>query len=103
MPNVEEFQDATEGFQIMGDVSRLRIFWVLCHTEECGICIAEAVNMTAAAVSHHLKILSMNDLITSHRNGKEVYYALAQNKRAKLLHKMVDDYFQLTCPNKGID
>ncbi|MDL2218202.1 metalloregulator ArsR/SmtB family transcription factor, partial [Christensenellaceae bacterium OttesenSCG-928-M15] len=102
MPDADHFAQAAATFQQLCDGSRLRILWLLCHCEECVINIAAAVNMSSAAVSHHLKNLRLNGLITSRRAGKEVYYTLADTKTAQLVHGMVDDFFELTCPNKGL-
>lgn len=102
MPDNEGFEDAAGIFQQLGDPSRLRILWLLCHCEECGINIAAAVNMSSAAVSHHLKTLKLHGVIQSRRAGKEIYYRLADNEKAQLIHRMVDDYFHLSCPGQGI-
>ena len=102
MPGIEYFSDAASIFQQLGDGSRLRILWLLCHCEECGINIAAAVNMSPAAVSHHIKTLKLSGLISSRREGKEVYYKLADTEKAQLIHRMIDDLFQMTCPSKGI-
>lgn len=102
MPEDDYFQDAASIFQQLCDGSRLRILWLLCHCEECGVNIASAVNMSTAAVSHHLKTLKLHGLITSRRSGKEVYYTLADTEKAQLIHQMVDDFFQMTCPGKGL-
>ncbi len=98
MPEASQFLEASMTFQQLCDGSRLRILWLLCHSEECVSNIAAAVNMSDAAVSHHLKTLKLNGLITSRRDGKEVYYTLSDSKRARLVHQMIDDYFQLNCP-----
>lgn len=103
MPDAEHFNEAADAFSQLCDGSRLRIFWLLCHCEECGVNIAAAVGQSSAAVSHHLKTLKLHGLITSRRAGKEVYYTLADTATARLIHRMVDDYFQLSCPGKGID
>jgi len=102
MPDVDYFLDAAAVFQQLCDGSRLRIFWLLCHCEECGNNIAAALGMSPASVSHHLKTLRLHGLIRSRRAGKEVHYSLADNERAQLVHQMVDDYFQMSCPEKGI-
>ena len=102
MPEVNDFIQAASIFQQLGDGSRLRILWLLCHCEECGINIAAAVDMSTAAVSHHLKSLRLHGLIISRRKGKEVYYTLADTEAANLIHQMVDAYFQMTCPSKGL-
>lgn len=102
MPDIDHFFAAAPVFQQLSDSSRLRILWLLCHTEECGNNIAAALGMSPAAVSHHLKSLKSHNLIRGRRSGKEVYYKLADNEGAHLVHKMVDDYFQMTCPEKGL-
>lgn len=53
-----------------------------------------------AAVSHHLKTLRLHGLLRSRREGKEIHYTLADNEKARLLHRLIDDYFQLECPLK---
>lgn len=102
MPEPVHFDKAADIFKQLCDSSRLRILWLLCHCEECGVNIAAAVGMSGAAVSHHLKSLKLHGLITSRRAGKEVYYTISDTKTAALIHRMVDDYFQLSCPNKGL-
>lgn len=101
MPGPDDFVQAAAIFQQLCDGSRLRILWLLCHCEECGINLAAAVGMSNAAVSHHLKSLKLHGLITSRRSGKEVYYTLASTETAQLVHQMIDDYFQMSCPNQG--
>lgn len=102
MPEPKYFLQAAAIFQQLCDGSRLRILWLLCHCEECVNNIAAAVGMSNAAVSHHLKSLKLHGLISSRRSGKEVYYTLADAEAAHLIHRMVDDYFQMSCPNKGL-
>lgn len=102
MPDEKYFSDASAVFQQLCDGTRLRILWLLCHCEECGINIAAAIGMSTAAVSHHLKSLKLSGLISSRRDGKEVYYTLADTETAHLTHQMIDNFFQMTCPNKGI-
>lgn len=101
MPEAEDFARAASMFQQLGDSTRLRILWLLCHCEECGVNIAAAVGQSTAVVSHHLRLLRLNGLVSSRRDGKEVYYTLADTVLARLLHRMVDDLFQVTCPNCG--
>lgn len=102
MPEDTYFSDAAAMFQQLCDGTRLRILWLLCHCEECGINISAAIGMSTAVVSHHLKTLKLSGLISSRRDGKEVYYTLADSEKAELIHKMVDDFFHMTCPNKGL-
>lgn len=98
MPSEEEFRGVSYLFQQLGDPSRLRILWLLCHSEECVCNLAAAAQMSAPAVSHHLRSLKQGGLITSRREGKEVYYTLTDTVQAKLLHKAVDALFEISCP-----
>ncbi|MDU4960394.1 MAG: metalloregulator ArsR/SmtB family transcription factor [Sporomusaceae bacterium] len=99
MPNADRIAEAAAAFQQLGDSSRLRILWLLCHCEECVSNIAAAVNMSGPAVSHHLRNLKQHGLVSSRRIGKEVHYTLADNQKASLIHQMIDDFFLLCCPN----
>lgn len=102
MPDADKFMEAAATFQQLCDASRLRIFWLICHSEECVSNIAAAVEMTDAAVSHHLRTLKMHTLVKSRRVGKEVHYSLAKNEKAQLAHQMTDDYFRMSCPGCAI-
>ena len=98
IPSEQQFFMAADIFSMLCDSTRLRILWLLCHTEECVSDIATAVEMSSPAVSHHLKTLKQSGLITSRREGKEVLYKLASTKEATLVHHMIDDIFEINCP-----
>ena len=98
IPTEQQFFMAADVFSMLCDSTRLRILWLLCHTEECVSDIAAAVNMSSPAVSHHLRNLKQSGLITSRREGKEVLYSLAKTKEATLVHHMIDDIFEINCP-----
>ena len=84
------FEDAADIFSLVSDSTRLKIFCLLCHTEDCVINIAAAVQMSSPAVSHHLRVLKNARLISSRKAGKEVYYTVADTREAELLHAAVD-------------
>ena len=100
MPEVDDFQVVADIFKQLGDGNRIRIFWLLCHCEECVINLSAMVGMSSPAVSHHLKQLKGARLITSRRDGKEVYYRAAPNERAQLLHQMIEKMVQIACPSE---
>lgn len=102
MPDAEQFSEAAATFQQLCDASRLRIFWLICHSEECVSNIAAAVEMSDAAVSHHLRTLKMHRLVKSRRVGKEVHYSLGEGEKAQLAHRMADDFFHMNCPGCGM-
>ena len=99
MPSVEQFQILSDIFKQLGDGSRIRIFWLLCHCEECVINLSSMVEMSSPAVSHHLKQLKAGGLIVSRRDGKEVYYKAAETERAQLLHHMIEAMVEIACPS----
>ncbi len=98
MPDPCDFASLSAAFKHLSDSSRLRIFWLLCHCEECVINISALVGMSSPAVSHHLRLLKDAGYITSRRSGKEVYYTAAETKTAHLLHDMIKQLLELECP-----
>ena len=98
MPDSEEFSTIADMFKLLGDSSRIRIFWLLCHCEECVTNLSAMVQMSAPAVSHHLKLLRATGLIVSRRAGKEVYYKAAETQQVQQLHHMIENMVEITCP-----
>lgn len=97
MPKMEDFAVISGIFKLLSDASRIRIFWLLCHCEECVINISALVDMSSPAVSHHLKLLHDKGLIVSRRDGKEVYYKAAETEQAELLHQMIEMMEKISC------
>ena len=95
------FQRIADIFRQLGDPSRIRIFWLLCHCEECVANISALVDMSSPAVSHHLRQLREAGLITSRRDGREVYYKAADTIEAQLLHKVTERVMEISCPRGG--
>ncbi len=94
----EHFQIVADIFKMLGDTTRIRIFWLLCHCEECVINISAMLEMSSPAVSHHLRPLKNSGLIISRREGKEVYYRAADTPQARLLHEMIEQVMEIACP-----
>ena len=100
---VAHFAAAAEVFKQLSDPTRVRIFWLLSHREECVINIAALLDMSSPAVSHHLRSLAQSGLIESRRCGKEVYYKAGDTMQIKLLHEIVEQVMQIACPEKAVD
>lgn len=79
MPEETELYDLAELFKVFGDSTRIRILFVLFEAEVCVYDLAEALNMTQSAISHQLKILKQSRLIKGRRDGKHIFYSLADD------------------------
>lgn len=100
---IEQFDTVAEIFHQLGDPTRVRIFWLLSHQEECVVNLSAMMNMSSPAVSHHLRSLHACGLITSRRDGKEVYYRAADTEECKLLHKTIEQVMEIACPESSED
>lgn len=98
LPDAESFQDLAEVFRQLSDGSRLRLFWILCHCEECVTNLSAMMGMSSPAISHHLRQLKNANLITSRRDGKEVYYKAADVPASQILHDAFEALMAIQCP-----
>ena len=98
-----DFSAASDVFRQLADPTRVRIFWLLSHREECVINIAAMLEMSSPAVFHHLKTLTDSGLLVSRRDGREVYYKTADSELTRLLHELVEQVMQIACPEKTVD
>lgn len=79
MPEETELYDLAELFKVFGDSTRIRILFVLFEAEVCVCDLAHVLNMTQSAISHQLKILKQSKLVKSRREGKSIFYSLADD------------------------
>lgn len=98
LDQIENFQVVAEVFKQLCDTTRIRIFWLLCHCEECVINISAMMQMSSPAISHHLRTLRSSGLIVSRRVGKETYYRASDSPQSSLLHQMIERVMEITCP-----
>ena len=96
----EDFAAVAEVFRLLDDSTRLRIFWLLCHCEECVINIAALTEMSSPAVSHHLRLLKSSGLIVARRAGKEMYYRAADTEIVDALHRTFEEVARISCPTE---
>ena len=78
-PDMDMLCDLADLFKVFGDTTRMRILYALSESEMCVCAIAEYLAMTQSAVSHQLKVLKDNHLVHARREGKTIYYALADD------------------------
>ena len=77
MPDEEILYDLAELFKIFGDSTRIKILYVLSEAEMCVCDIAQLLGLTQSAVSHQLRALKQSKLVKYRREGKTVFYSLA--------------------------
>ena len=82
MPPEEELQDLAEFFKVFGDATRLKILSVLLCSEMCVYDIATLLGM-----SHQLRVLKQMDLVKNRRDGKTIFYALADDHIITILNQ----------------
>lgn len=77
MPAEEELRDLADFFKVFGDYTRIRILYVLFQSEMCVCDLAQTLDMTQSAISHQLRVLKQMKLVSNRREGKTVFYSLA--------------------------
>ena len=90
MPGEDELCDLAELFKVFGDSTRIRILFALFRSEICVCDLAELLQMTQSAVSHQLRILKQARLVKSRREGKQVYYFLADDHVRTIIDQGLD-------------
>lgn len=79
LPAEEALCDLSDLFKVFGDTTRMRILFSLFESELCVCAIAELLGMTQSAISHQLKVLKKYNLVGNRREGKTIYYFLADD------------------------
>ena len=85
LPEMEQLLRLADLFKNFGDGTRVRILYVLLEAEVCVCDLATLLGMTQSAVSHQLRILRDARLIKARRDGKTIFYSLADDHVATLL------------------
>ena len=79
MPDEQQLLDLSEFFKIFGDSTRIKILYVLSQSEMCVCDIATLLQMGQSAISHQLRVLKQMRLVSFRREGKTVFYSLADS------------------------
>ena len=79
MPDEETLYDLADLFRIFADSTRIKILYVLFESEMCVCDIAQLLGMTQSAISHQLRSLKQSKLVKGRRDGKTVFYSLADS------------------------
>ena len=90
MPDEDVLFDLSELFKVFGDSTRIRILYCLFASEMCVCDIATLLNMTQSAISHQLSVLKKSKLVKSRRDGKTIFYSLADSHVRAILDQGVE-------------
>ncbi len=85
MPDEDTLFELAEFYKAFSDSTRIRILCVLCRHEMCVCDLATLLSMNQSAISHQLRILKQARLIAARRDGKQVFYSLADDHVRELL------------------
>ncbi len=77
MPEEEKFMDLADTFKIFSDFTRVKILYALMQAEMCVCDISALLGMTKSSVSHQLRILKQSELVKYRKEGRIVYYSIA--------------------------
>ncbi len=89
-PDEDSLYDLAELFKVFGDSTRVRILYALYRSELCVCDLSDALDMTQSAISHQLQILRTNKLVKSRREGKQIYYSLADEHVVTIMAQGLD-------------
>lgn len=90
MPAEETLYDLAELYKVFGDSTRIKILYVLFEAEMCVCDIAQCLNMTTSAISHQLRVLKQSRLVKFRREGKTVFYSLADDHVRTIIGQGMD-------------
>ena len=90
MPDDETLYDLAELFKVFGDSTRIKILYALFEAELCVCDIAQLLGLTQSAVSHQLRVLKASRLVKPRKEGKTVFYSLADDHVSKIIAQGMD-------------
>lgn len=90
MPDEDTLYDLADFFKIFADSTRIKILYVLLMHEMCVCDLAGTLGVSQSAISHQLRTLKQMDLVRSRREGKTVFYSLADDHIKSILNQGMD-------------
>jgi len=90
MPSEDALFDLSELFKLFGDSTRIKILYCLFASEMCVCDIATLIQMSQSAISHQLAVLKRSKLVSARRDGKTVFYALADDHVRTIINQGIE-------------
>ncbi len=86
----ESLQTVTELFKALSDPTRVKILNLICEKEHAVNQIVEALSLSQSNVSHQLRVLRDKNLVTSRREGRVIYYKIADEHVIQILYQAIE-------------
>ena len=90
MPQDETLYDLAELFKVFGASTRIKILYALFEAELCVCDIAQLLSVSQTAVSHQLRVLKNNKLVKFRKEGKNVFYSLADDHVRRIIDQGIE-------------
>ncbi len=103
MPPDEQLFDLAELYKIFGDSTRIKILYVLFENETCVCDIATLIGASQSAISHQLRLLKQANLIKPRRDGKTVFYSLADDHVRTIINNGMGHILEKRSPDSCDD
>lgn len=87
LPPDEIIEDLADLYKVFGDMTRIRILYALSCSELCVYDIATVLGMSQSAISHQLRVLKQAKLVKYRREGKTIFYSLADGHIHTILNQ----------------
>jgi len=85
--NEKSLRELEDFFAALGDATRLKMLKIIADEDLCSCEVMAALELTQPTTSHHLGILERSGLLSSRRNGKWVFYKIANSQVRNLIAK----------------
>ena len=95
MPEEERLKELADFYKVFADATRIKILWILLESEMCVCDIAQLLGMTQSAISHQLRSLKQSRLVKARREGKTVFYSLADGHVRTILDQGMEHVAEL--------
>ena len=79
LPTDEEAYYLAELFKVFADSTRIKILYAISEKELCVMDICQELNMSQSSISHQLRVLKQSRLVKFRRDGRTIYYSLADH------------------------
>ena len=94
VPDHPSVESISETFRALSEPTRVKILYLLASEEMCVHDITSLLNASQSSISHHLKILKLNNLVQARREGKSVYYSLAESRVSESIFAFLDNVIE---------